>query len=207
MNKLIMAIILSAGFACYSLELLAQSPASGRPAKASNRQIAPPPPFDISFKGGTLKELLEQIEKNTGRKLNVICSAGALGQKIPEFNMAKTDISSVLEALGKIEPLLLIEKDSSGNFTTTTRQKGEMCYRFFKLKKYLDKYTLEDINSLIQASWELSKEEGNTAERPKLRFHEETGILIVAGTKTEIYAVDTLLKELDENPAEQDKTP
>ena len=202
MKKLIMAIILSAGFACYSVELLAQAPASGRPVRTSNRQIAPPP-FDISFKGGTLKELLEQIEKNTGRKLNVLCSAEALGQKIPELNMVKTDISSVLEALGKVEPLLLVEEDSSGNLTTTIRQKDEICYRFFKLKKYLEKYTLEDINSLIQASWELKKDEGKTAEKPRLRFHEETKILIVAGTKTEIDAVDSLLKELDENSQEK----
>ena len=158
-----------------------------------------PANFDLSFRGGPLKSLLEQVERTVRRKPNVIVSEEALEHRIPEFNLTGTTLENTLNAIAKIDHEVLVEKDANGNFIVVLRQKSEMRQRFYQLQKYLGKYTLEHINALIQASWELLYEENRKGERPKLRFHEETGIMIVVGTGKQIEAVDNLLKELESN--------
>jgi hypothetical protein len=64
--------------------------------------------------------------------------------------------------------------------------------RYFQLGPYLTQFTMDDIGSAIEAGWNLLGEK-NT---PKLNFHQDTKLLIAAGSAEHLEMISTMLKEL-----------
>jgi len=64
--------------------------------------------------------------------------------------------------------------------------------RYFQLGPYLTQFTMDDIGSAIEAGWNILGEK----ETPKLNFHQDTKLLIAAGSAEHLEMISTMLKEL-----------
>jgi hypothetical protein len=64
--------------------------------------------------------------------------------------------------------------------------------RYFQLGPYLTQFTMDDIGSAIEAGWNILGEK----DTPKLNFHQDTKLLIAAGSAEHLEMISTMLKEL-----------
>lgn len=64
--------------------------------------------------------------------------------------------------------------------------------RYFQLGPYLSEFTMDDIGSAIEAGWNML---GQT-NTPKLNFHQDTKLLIAAGSAHHLEMISAMLKEL-----------
>jgi hypothetical protein len=64
--------------------------------------------------------------------------------------------------------------------------------RYFQLAPYLSQFTMDDIGSAIEAGWNMLGEK----DTPKLNFHQDTKLLIAAGSAEHLEMINTMLNEL-----------
>ncbi|MCP5524430.1 MAG: hypothetical protein H7A46_23110 [Verrucomicrobiales bacterium] len=64
--------------------------------------------------------------------------------------------------------------------------------RFYQLASYLDTFNVEDITTAIRTGWDLLEAE----DQPRLKFHEETKLLIAVGDPELLETVDEVLAQL-----------
>ena len=68
--------------------------------------------------------------------------------------------------------------------------------QYYPVAEYLSHFTVEDITAAIESGWAL---QGGAAQPPAtIRFHEETKLLICAGTATQIELIPQVLKGLSQ---------
>jgi len=65
--------------------------------------------------------------------------------------------------------------------------------RYFPIAEYLSHFSVEDITAAINSGWNLM---GGTDHVPSIRFHEETSLLICAGTKAQLELIPQVLEGL-----------
>jgi hypothetical protein len=222
MNKLLLI-----GFLVFGLEVVGQDvkPVAGPPATRSAAPAVPDlPRFDLDFKGGTVQEFVDALNKELNGTLNVIIPSEAEATMIPPMKMTGVNVSQVFEALQqasrKVVPVrygnMVSERVYAFNFTTTKGpvtetsvwafsvdrprpEAEEPGYRFYQLGPYLgaDGLKIEDITTAIQTTLKMLKQEPG----PILKFHPETKLLIVVGKDSEFRLIDDVLKELPKSPS------
>jgi hypothetical protein len=72
--------------------------------------------------------------------------------------------------------------------------------RFHQLAAYLDTFSVEDITTAIRTGWDLLEAENE----PRLKFHEETKLLIAVGDPELLETIDNVLDRLHEGLATND---
>src|SRR2546427_6833205 len=103
-------INIALNFALLSGALLALPSACGQPAQqrpqtapASTENAAPRNPdlikFDLNFPGGTPRQLVEAIEKTSGRTLNAIVPDELASLRLPELKMKAVTVHELFQAL------------------------------------------------------------------------------------------------------------
>lgn len=71
--------------------------------------------------------------------------------------------------------------------------------QYYPVAAYLTHFSVEDITTAIEAGWNLQREtEPNKAAPPTIKFHEETKLLICAGSNRQIDVIPQVLKGLSE---------
>lgn len=75
--------------------------------------------------------------------------------------------------------------------------KPEQITHIFQIRQLLAKFELEDITTAIETAWELA---GYEEASRTLRFHHETKLLFVRGSRDQIRLVEQVLKELRPPP-------
>jgi len=70
--------------------------------------------------------------------------------------------------------------------------------QYMQLEPYLDRFAVEDIITAIRTGWQLA---GMVNPEPKVKFHEETKLLIVAGDPQQVEVVTQVLNSLNVPPA------
>ena len=74
---------------------------------------------------------------------------------------------------------------------------AERVVQFYPVAEYLTHFSVEDITTAIEAGWNLQSEtKAEKTPRPTIKFHEETKLLICAGSKLEIEMIPQVLKGL-----------
>jgi hypothetical protein len=73
---------------------------------------------------------------------------------------------------------------------------GQRVVQFYPVAQYLSHFTVEDITTAIESGWQLQGGELAKGAAPILRFHEETKLLICAGSSQQIELIPQVLAGL-----------
>jgi len=181
--------------------------------------------FDLNFPGGTPKELVEAIEKTSGKPLNAIIPDELAKMRLPALKMNGVTAPQLFEALSaasfKTETYsYLLGPNRMPNQQQLTTSYGFRTYgprgddaiwhfyydkpnppqvpqepktcRFYQLGPYLDNYKIEDITTAIETGWKMLGE----TERPEIKFHKDTKLLIAVGEASKLVLIESVLAQL-----------
>jgi hypothetical protein len=185
--------------------------------------------FDLNFPGGTPKELVEAIEKASGKPLNAIIPDELAKMRLPALKMNAVTVqqlfSTLVEASRKTmwynsytgKQPSLTQVTTSYGFRTYAQstddsiwqfysekpnlpQEPKVC-QFFQLAPYLDTYKIEDITTAIETGWKMLGE----TERPEIKFHKDTKLLIAVGEPSKLVLIDSVLTQLKQEKSMETK--
>ena len=186
--------------------------------------------FDLNFPGGTPKDLVEAIEKASGKPLNAIIPEELANTRLPALKMnavtARELFYALQEASRKIDRVTYnvgtktesfqgqayygfqtggaVTDDSIWHFYYNRPgqpQEPKVC-RFYQLAPYLDTYKIEDITTAIETGWQML---GQTS-RPEIKFHKDTKLLIAVGEPGKLSLIDSVLAQLIPGKSGDQKT-
>jgi hypothetical protein len=181
--------------------------------------------FDLNFPGGTPKELVEAIEKASGKPLNAIIPDELANMRLPALKMNVVTVPQLFEALGaattKTQTYMyqnqVSQQLTSYGFKThrpygddeiwhfyydraNPPQEPKVC-RFYQLGPYLDTYKIEDITTAIETGWKMLGE----TERPEIKFHKDTKLLIAVGEPSKLVLIESVLAQLNQGKSLETK--
>lgn len=198
--------------------------------------------FNIEFDGGKPELLVRIISTAAGFEPNTVIHPDAQDVEIPPFNLRDVTAGQVFSTVnvllspsgeaqwtqvkvpspgGRRGPFGGEEQQDAEIWTllsARTRPNSEtpakVC-RVYNLQPVLEKYTIEDINSLINGAWDLingpvpqifnqqqnkqflKRLKHTSDQRGSMKFHQETKLLIVRGPVDQIEAVDQVIAQLN----------
>ena len=197
-----------------------------QPAPASTQNAAPRTQdlgkFDLDFRGGTPRQLVEAIEKTSRRTLNAIVPDEFASLQLPELKMKAVTVHQLFEALHEasvktvphvypggqveydkfeygfktLEPPNAISDYSIWYFyclKPLVLENPKTC-RFYQLTPYLETYKVEDITTAIQTGWKMLGE----TNPPAISFHKDTKLLIAVGEESKLQLIEIVLQQLAE---------
>jgi hypothetical protein len=198
----------------------ATSPARNAPGTSgATPAVTELPRFDLDFPGGNPQQLVQAIQEKIGT-LNVIVPAEHKDILIPPIKLRQVTVSHLFESItlasqktvtfqtGSPSQNAFQERTLSYGFRTQgpvtpesiwyfhARQlpdfaEAKIC-RFYRLAPYLEKYSLDDITTAMQAGWKMLGEK----ELPELNYHQETKLLIAVGAPGKLELIDAALAAL-----------
>ncbi len=158
--------------------------------------------FSVEFAGGTMGELLAQLEKEGKAGANVICSSEVAKVTLPAFKLYHVTIQDLTQALGFVSPLLHVNyKANVATIKCFESPKAPLKTDIYCIESYLKVYKVEDIVTAIQTAWEMQSREITG----KLKFHADTKLLIALGTGEEQEIIKTTLNQLSVGMSEENK--
>ena len=183
--------------------------------------------FDLDFPGGTPKELVEYIKAESGKPLNAIIPDELANMRLPALKMNAVTAPQLFDALGaasrKTETVTYqsgFGRPPGAELLTTSYgfrtygtlgddaiwhfyydrpnrpnppQEPKAC-RFYQLGPYLDTYKIEDITTAIETGWIMLGE----TERPVIKFHKDTKLLIAVGEPSKLVLIESVLAQLNQ---------
>lgn len=192
---------------------------------ATTEPKAPPPPpdtltkFDLDFKGGSPKQLVDAIQKATGKPMNVLIPDEYTNVTLPELKMKNVSAEQLFNALSEASRKTEYMKNPDGKVSTFASGYGfhpsgglfadatiwsfyvqtqkvpppsKIC-RFYALGPYLDwGLSIDDITTAIKTG---AKMLGETDE-PTMSFHKDTRLLIAVGEPSRLEIIDSVLRAL-----------
>jgi hypothetical protein len=179
--------------------------------------------FDLSFAGGTTKELVNEMEKASGLKLNVLIPQELTDANVPPMELRSVSVQSVFDALNVISRssnMMWIRQPNSGNgnIWVLARSPDNRKTQAFYVGHLLKKFTINDITTAVANTWELSGHEvlfgggggafpggggGRTALSStghlggKMMYHPETQLLIALGQPEQLNTTSNVLAQLE----------
>jgi len=198
-----------------------------RASLTAPKDAEPEEPFDLDFKGGPPRHLVETVEKAAKRPVNVIIPEEQEGFILPPLKLRNVTVPQMFNALtlagtktekhpnpqgGDIRYISnygfkAADQRPNANsiwyFSVTTTfppaRISEAQCRFWQLEPYLERLKVEDITTAIETGWKML----GVTPLPKLSFHKDTKLLIVVGQHGQLVVVDDVLREL--TPAKEDR--
>jgi len=186
------------------------TPASTRNAAGQKPDLVK---FDLDFPGGTPRQLVEAIEKASGKPLNAVITDDEADLHLPPLKMRGVNVVELFRALS-MASMKLIKipggtfssnygfDPSSGEFNDDTVwwfhhgkpvvTEPERSCRFYQLAPYLETYKVEDITTAIQTGWKMLGE----TNLPTITFHKDTKLLIAVGEQSKLSLIDSVLQQL-----------
>ncbi len=166
-------------------------------------------PISFEFDGGSLAEFVDVVQAAAGTK-QVLVRGNAAEFEMPPLQMEKVTLYGVLSALDGDERrhrngdrsrlnvgdrdgvyLVEVETDSPSRQDMEARRTQTMSWSVASLRGQ-GSVSTEELLTAIEAAVEVS--EG--VETTKLRFHDETSLLIVSATGQTLQMIDSVLQQL-----------
>jgi hypothetical protein len=185
--------------------------------------------FDLNFAGGSPAQLVEMIEKASGRPLNVIINKEDENTELPPLKMNGVNVAQLFDALEAASTKLVAVSTGAWSYNRVTTSYGfkttgqptessiwyfyverpnlppvvstEKVCRFYSLALYLDRgFTVDDITTAIQSGWKMA---GATlpSQLPELKYHKETKMLIAYGDPHQLSTIEQVLQTLPSSNA------
>jgi hypothetical protein len=185
--------------------------------------------FDIDFKGGPPRQLVETIEKAARIPLNVIIPEEHEAFVLPPLKLRNVTVPQLFQAISVASTKSQLRQVSPGHNEHYTSSYGfktaeqrstansiwyffvsapplapyrppqPQC-RFWQLEPYLEKLKVEDITTALETGWKMVVK----GPPPSMKFHKDTKLLIVVGEPSQLSMVDDVLREL--TPARKSST-
>jgi hypothetical protein len=175
--------------------------------------------FDLDFPGGTAQELVNAIEKASGKPLNIVIALGAERTPLPPLKMRSVTVPELFRALqasseqnGEHRAIKYgnsvhnenrflqytfhtldkpIRDESVWYFSSRSDQGTVKACRFWQLGPYLENYTVDDITTAIQTGYKMLGE-----APPEISFHKDTKLLIAVGEDMSLGLINAALDQL-----------
>lgn len=181
--------------------------------------------FDLNFKGGTPKQFIEAINAQSGLKVNVISSTEHTNVSLPSLEVHNATVPQVFEALtafcsgtkyvrkfdngqrreyGSIYTRGFLTKEpipsenSIWHFrydelpTSDPEPPVRTPVQVFQLAPLLKDYSIDDITTAVKTTWQML----DSSVTPELKYHSDTGLLIVKGAVEQLRVVAEVLAEV-----------
>lgn len=162
--------------------------------------------FNLDFPGGTPSQLIEAIEKATGKPLNAIVNREDADILIPPLKVNRVTVPqlfSALEVASHKTGFGFRTRDSLSDNAIwyifsikppefPTNETTKVC-QYYSLESYLYRgFTLDDITTAIQTGWKMM----GATSAPELNYHKETKLLIACGEPAKLKTIDEVLRAL-----------
>ncbi len=165
--------------------------------------------LNLDFPGGTLSDLLADVEKADGAPINVIGEKAALATPVPAFTVRNADRMGAMTAVGQLIAEKGIEFQPMGDGVFFIRQKpvgehhksqNDSYFESFQLGPYLNEHqTVDQIVSAVQTGWTLDP--AHDPEALHFKFHPGTQLLLVSGTSEGVNLTRRIIDTLQRTPA------
>ena len=169
--------------------------------------------FDLDFPGGTLADLKAALQSEIP-ELNLIAK-DAQEVQIHPIELRNVGIKSVLDLLGEVsDPRvdcaefnredLIYEVYLSAPRPTQTAPDDMQVFTLGPLLKSDPNLTIEDVLSVIESTIELQEAQDPKSMRqepegmPRLKYHETTGLLIVAAPQRKLLAIKQVITAIQQ---------
>ncbi len=170
-------------------------PAFARPNEEPARTfggLQPDPRADVSFAGGTVKQYLDAVARAFGSANAAVqpgVESAALGP-VELKNVTRRDSIMLVEGLSGGKARVQDRGDTFVLFTLDMRE-GMREVRVWTLAKVLSQMKAEEALSAVQAALDLAGKDA------AVKFHEDTTLLIIDGSASEIDAVNQVINRLE----------
>lgn len=164
--------------------------------------------FDLDFKGGTLQNLLAEMERKIGTKPNIVVDDNAKKVRCPQLSLKSVTAFSLVNSLegilsgsghaNRIHAGTNSDPAVPGAIMFISSVPAEeipagILTQIHSLEKQLKRYSLDDIITAIETAWQVA----GVQSQPKFKFHKETNLLLVkCATHTEVIVLETVLDRL-----------
>lgn len=164
--------------------------------------------YDLDFDGGAIGQLLFALQQKAGGRLNITLAPKAGEARLPALYFKGATIQSILDAACRASVIEGYELGLSGNDTLwqinavstgAGASPGMSFSTIVQSKPYpitalvTDKQTLDDVMAAIQTMMDLS------GEKVVMKYHKETGMLMVRATAARQGELSELLQSLQQN--------
>jgi hypothetical protein len=157
--------------------------------------------IDIDFPGGKIPDYLRVIEQQNGVKPNVVVSKVAAELVLPPIRLKTVTVKDAVMAIEALQWIdtyrihidsrnpsvltIIAESQASGS--------GMSSVQVFSVKTLLeDSVRIEDIVTAIETAWIMRSQQVSA----KLKYHEETKLLIAVGNRDDLRTVENVLRAL-----------
>ena len=162
------------------------------------------PGFNLTFKGGTPQELVQEMKAAVARSfrepdlafpINVVVPKGLEDVQVPPLTMQSVNPQTVFNTLNLIWHNDGLQWVSTGGKawvlqTAPDRRKAQA----FFVGHLLKKYKIEDITTAVKTTWEFGGNQGGL--KPELKFHQDTEMLIALADGGQLATVNEVLTQL-----------
>jgi len=159
--------------------------------------------ISVNFAGGPLIDLIRQVEKENGIVTNIVVSNEAARIPLPPIalqNVSLENLCLALQNLDRIDHWQLQVIRTRGTMTISARNMIRGPDQLIRVNVYdvralLEHCRVEDLVTAIQTSWAMASEE----HEARLKYHEETRLLIAQGRPEDLATVENVLGELSKS--------
>lgn len=193
----------------FILHPVAAAESAAKPPEPDEASAAEPT-FNLHFSGGSFPDLVREIAEQSGRPPNVVIGEGARELEVPPFELYSVTVDNVFNPLYRVLSWSLESTDrelvadmAPGGvwaFGVRTRshrvrqapEQPDTVTQIFEVAPFLANLELEDLTTAIETAWEMAE----AGENARLRYHEETKLLFVRGSRAQVALVEQVLHQL-----------
>jgi hypothetical protein len=162
--------------------------------------------IDVDFPGGTINEFLKTIKVANDIIPNVIVSKEAGQVVLPAIRLSSVTVSDAMNGLKLMREIDQNEiRVSEGPNVITIHaypsgRPHSVSTQVFTVESLLSNasdganYTIDDIVTAITTAWKMNPEERSA----EIKYHNETKLLLVVGSKNQLDTVQDVLRRLEE---------
>ena len=152
--------------------------------------------FDLSFKGGTPRELIAAMEKAAAASirnpepLNALVPPELAEIRIPPMELRGVTAIGVFETLTFMDPSTRWIPARGGIWVLTHRD--ERRTQAFYIGHLLKKFKVDDLTTAVKTTWQM----GGKEVKAELKYHEDTQLLIARAQPAQISAMAEVITQL-----------
>jgi len=162
------------------------------------------PPINIDFPGGSIAQLVAQINRSDSGPFNLIGEKKFQEAPLPPFSLRNTEPASLAIGLnGLLRPSELAISLAGPNVFVLTKAvpppspfaSAAQTFQAFQLAPYLATLSVEDITDAILVAWESAPD--HDPKQLRFKYHPATKLLFVYGPPEAIAIATQLVPQLD----------